>query len=306
MRGWRGGAAALLVAAVLLPAPLLLKRRAAAPADEWRRADFDRALDRALADLDDEPPRRRDDEDVDRALAPRRRLANNTDDEPRRRLADAVECSVVTFAWTEDIKSGGTAYKRVKAADIDGDGDAADLVVVDSTANIGQYIWWFAADTSAGTLAANQIDEYIGQKNGIDLAVGDLDGDQNPDIVVAATGQPVELKWYKNGGDGSSWSTSAAQNIDNALAAPETVYAADIDGDQDLDVVSASQTQEKVVWYQNTNGAGTLWAAATIAEEWDGTTVTIPADDDGGGYGYGGGGGGYGGPGGYGGGPGGY
>ena len=47
MRGWRGGAAALLVAAVLLPAPLLLKRRAAAPADEWRRADFDRALDRA-------------------------------------------------------------------------------------------------------------------------------------------------------------------------------------------------------------------------------------------------------------------
>ena len=64
MRGWRGGAAALLVAAVLLPAPLLLKRRAAAPADEWRRADFDRALDRALADLDDEPPRRRDDEDA--------------------------------------------------------------------------------------------------------------------------------------------------------------------------------------------------------------------------------------------------
>ena len=57
MRGWRGGAAALLVAAVLLPAPLLLKHRAAAPADEWRRADFDRALDRALADLDDEPPR---------------------------------------------------------------------------------------------------------------------------------------------------------------------------------------------------------------------------------------------------------
>ena len=58
MRGWRGGAAALLVAAVLLPAPLLLKRRAAAPADEWRRAD----VDRALAGADDEPPWRRDDE----------------------------------------------------------------------------------------------------------------------------------------------------------------------------------------------------------------------------------------------------
>ena len=56
MRGWRGGAAALLVAAVLLPAPLLLKRRAAAPADEWRGAD----VDRALAGADDEPPWRRE------------------------------------------------------------------------------------------------------------------------------------------------------------------------------------------------------------------------------------------------------
>ena len=53
MRGWRGGAAALLVAAVLLPAPLLLTRRAAAPADEWRRADVGRADDRALAGADD-------------------------------------------------------------------------------------------------------------------------------------------------------------------------------------------------------------------------------------------------------------
>ena len=101
MRGWRGGAAALLVAAVLLPAPLLLKRRAAAPADEWRRADFDLALDRALADLDDEP-RRRDDEDVDRALAPRRRLADGD------ALPAQIECSVVTFAWKQDISTSGS------------------------------------------------------------------------------------------------------------------------------------------------------------------------------------------------------
>ena len=54
MRGWRGGAAALLVAAVLLPAPLLLKRRAAAPADEWRGADADRACRRGAAGAGDE------------------------------------------------------------------------------------------------------------------------------------------------------------------------------------------------------------------------------------------------------------
>ena len=93
MRGWRGGAAALLVAAVLLPAPLLLKRRAAAPADEWRGADVDRADDRAI----DEPPRRRDDED--RALAPRRRLGTSEDLAPTNRSLHptGTECSDVEF-----------------------------------------------------------------------------------------------------------------------------------------------------------------------------------------------------------------
>ena len=86
MRGWRGGAAALLVAAVLLPAPLLLKRRAAAPADEWRGAD----VDRALAGADDEPPWRRDDEDLDRALAPRRRLLAGLDGRLPARRRDRV------------------------------------------------------------------------------------------------------------------------------------------------------------------------------------------------------------------------
>ena len=78
MRGWRGGAAALLVAAVLLPAPLLLKRRAAAPADEWRGADG---------------------EDVDRALAPRRRLGTSEELAPTNRSLHptGTECSEVQF-----------------------------------------------------------------------------------------------------------------------------------------------------------------------------------------------------------------
>ena len=110
MRGWRGGAAALLVAAVLLPAPLLLKRRAAAPADEWRGADADRADDRALAGADDEPPWRRDDEDLDHALAPRRRLGTSEDLASTKRSLHptGTECMTVQFkrkatvsTWTE-------------------------------------------------------------------------------------------------------------------------------------------------------------------------------------------------------------
>ena len=134
------------------------------------------------------------------------------------------KCSAVAFAWKQDIQTGGTNYKRVKAADIDGDGDAADLVVIDSTPTLAQYLWWFAADTSAGTLTANQITAYAALKNGIDIALGDIDDDGDEDIVVVGTlGQ--EIQWYSNSGDGSSF-TKMNNYIDKDIAAPVTVYAA--------------------------------------------------------------------------------
>ena len=36
------------------------------------------------------------------------------------------------------------------------------------------------------------------------------------------------------------------------------VDAADVDGDGDLDVLSASSEDNKIAWYENTDGAGTL------------------------------------------------
>ena len=102
MRGWRGGAAALLVAAVLLPAPLLLKRRAAAPADEWRRAE----VDRALAARGRRAAGRRDDEDVDRALAPPAALADGD------ALPAQIECS-------RDVRVEGTSRRAVGPSVVD-------------------------------------------------------------------------------------------------------------------------------------------------------------------------------------------
>ena len=210
MRGWRGGAAALLVAAVLLPAPLLLKRRAAAPADEWRRAD----VDRALAGADDEPPWRRDDEDVDRALAPRRRLGTSEDLASTKRSLHptGTECSAVQFerkAAINDLtvnKADKYVWFQVRAADIDGDG--TDDVVAVETKEVNE-LHWYETDASTATFTNHKITEFADQEGGFGVAVVDLDGDSDVDILVAAEDEEA-LCWYENGG--GSWTRHAIED----------------------------------------------------------------------------------------------
>src|SRR5262245_24138841 len=44
-----------------------------------------------------------------------------------------------------------------------------------------------------------------------------------------------------------------------------SVFAADVDGDGDLDALSASVLDGKVAWYENTAGNGSAWTLRTIS-----------------------------------------
>ena len=61
----------------------------------------------------------------------------------------------------------------------------------------------------------------------------------------------------------------------------ESVYAADVDGDGDLDVLSASRTDDKIAWYENTDGLGTFGAQQIISTNSDGAFSVYAADVDG-------------------------
>lgn len=99
------------------------------------------------------------------------------------------------------------------------------------------------------------------------LAVGDIDGDGDPDIALADT-TARELLWHANL-DGAG-SFGPAQVFDVFAPFVETVVLADVDDDGDLDALAA--VDGDLVWYENTDGAGSFAARIVIAP----ANTTVP------------------------------
>ena len=78
----------------------------------------------------------------------------------------------------------------------------------------------------------------------------DADGDLD---IVSASYLDDTIAWYENDGatDPSWTATDIATSADGATS----VYVADMDGDGDLDIVSASTQDDTVAWYENDGAA---------------------------------------------------
>ena len=109
----------------------------------------------------------------------------------------------------------------------------------------------------------------------------DLDGDGDNDVLGAAF-LADDVTWWENvNGDGSAWiEHTIAENFDGA----NSVHAADVDHDDDIDVLATSQETNDILWWENTNGDGSAWTEHTIAADFDGAillhAVDIDGDDD--------------------------
>ena len=76
----------------------------------------------------------------------------------------------------------------------------------------------------------------------------DMDGDGDTDVLSASRYDDT-VAWYENlDGSGGSFSTHViATSADYAMS----VFAIDMDGDGDTDVMSASRDDDTVAWYEN-------------------------------------------------------
>ena len=97
--------------------------------------------------------------------------------------------------------------------------------------------------------------------------VADLDGDGDMDLLSASQGDD-KIAWYENTDGAGTFGPQHVITQDADYA--QRVFAADLDGDGDVDVLSASSRDNKIAWYENTDGAGTFGPQRVITLDADG------------------------------------
>jgi len=148
----------------------------------------------------------------------------------------------------------GNNPSSVAAGDFDGDGDL-DLAVANEgefdDADLDEVSILFKDGTGAFVTVANIA---VGV-NPRDVAVGDLDSDGDADLVVANNGYSQDTSTVAvllNNGDG----TFAAAVRWLTGWGPESVALGDLDGDNDLDVVTANSVTNDVTLLANDGNGG--------------------------------------------------
>ena len=155
--------------------------------------------------------------------------------------------------------------------DLDGDGDLDALVGFYNTSE------WFENTDGKGTFGPSQFISGNMQATK-DIRTADVDADGDLDVLgVGEFGGYVA--WFENT-DGKG-TFGPDRDISNFASFPWSVFGADMDGDGDNDVLYASLANDKVAWFENTDGKGQFARKPkVVTTEADGPVWSYPADLD--------------------------
>ena len=103
----------------------------------------------------------------------------------------------------------------------------------------------------------------------------DIDGDGDMDLASASYNDN-KIAWYENT-DGKG-TFGSQQIVTTNAGGARSVFAADIDGDGDMDLARACHIGDKITWYENTDGKGTF-GGQLLASTSAGSTVSLFAAD---------------------------
>jgi len=176
------------------------------------------------------------------------------------------------FGTEQIITTNTDAPYATYASDIDGDGDLDIL----SASLQDVKIAWYENEDGMGNFGEQQI---IATDTGNPYSVyaADLDGDGDQDVIYSSLGFD-RIVWHKNEDGLGNFSSELI--ITNSTDAPSSVYAIDLDGDGDQDVLSASFGDNKIAWYENQDGLGNFGLQQVISLDAMEATSVFATDID--------------------------
>ena len=175
------------------------------------------------------------------------------------------------FGSMQIITSVPAGYSSVIAVDIDGDGD----LDIAATCRFSLEILWYENLDGLGDFSvAKVIDTNVSGARSIFAA--DIDGDGAVDIVAALRGNR-KIVWYKNiNGLGNF----GIQNIiSENITRPESIFAVDLDGDGDMDVLVANDFSN-LSWFENLDGNGSFGERRQITQDHNAVSNVLAFDID--------------------------
>ncbi len=156
-----------------------------------------------------------------------------------------------------------SAAHATSLVDLDLDGDVDVLALLETGVS-----WW---ENDGTPLNGGWIEHSVGSQ-GLSvkgsIRAADLDADGDLDLVTTAS-EAGDLIWWESDGtpaDGG-WTQRA---VDDNFAGVMSALTTDLDRDGDIDVVSAAETADELIWWQNRGGQFRLetseWAPTIIPD----------------------------------------
>jgi len=190
-------------------------------------------------------------------------------------------------AWTEHTVDNSFWANFIYTADLDGDDDVDVLCAgYNPETDEENIVWWENEDGSGTSWSEHTV--AVDSAGYMSVHVADVDGDGDVDVLSAGfVSWPRSLRdgvvWWENeDGSGTNW---IKHIVDDVIGFGGSVYAADIDGDADLDVVAVLLTcifpfEGELSWWENEDGSGTSWTKHYVTYLWS-PMRCYPADVDG-------------------------
>jgi uncharacterized protein YuzB (UPF0349 family) len=155
--------------------------------------------------------------------------------------------SFAQFGPQRIISTEADGSQVLYAADLDGD----DIMDILSANKFGDNLTWYKNMDGHGNFGPQSIIGNFARANSIFAADLDNDGDFD---VIATSSFLNQIVWYENvDGQGNF---GPKQIISSTAQGAFSAIAADLDGDGDLDLVSASGLDSTIAWYENLDGQG--------------------------------------------------